>query len=407
MTPEPNEQIPPQTTALIIPEPPTQRAPLRDMLDLVRSAGPEYMQAFGRDLIEREVAVALYDQDARVARSFARSGFFGDITGATQEQAVAQAMTKIQLGRSWNMDPASAMKHLYFVNGKPAVENEYLASKMRDAGIDWDIEWMRDAAGVCTGCILWPRRLQVGPMGGAPVWSPIMERENGKQIPASVSFSKEDADRVKVKEGGTWISLSEKSTYKAYFQDMAYWKAIARLRRRYCTNVLSGIMSKDEAEEISPVEIQKALPAQKPMVVDEAVQPAREARKARGQKDIPGTVETVAAVVAPVPTVAPVVVEQEQPVTAAPVATEATVAPPTVDREAMLIKLRELRDEADKKGEGLFMAHLQDANKEMHAPTQLRDLSDADLKQHLGWLELRSKQAWRKNKDGFWVKGLF
>lgn len=394
----------------MIPEPAITRAPLRDMLEIVKSAGPEYMQAFGRELIEREVAVALYDQDARLARNFARSGFFGDITGTTADQAIAQAMTKIQLGRSWNMDPASAMKHLFFVNGKPAIENEYLASKMRDSGLSWEIDWQRDAAGVCIGCVLWPSRWVPDETGKSGTWDPIKERVNGQSVAASVSFTKEDADRIKIKEGGQWIPLSQKSTYISFFQDMVFWRAIARLRRRYATNVLSGVFTREEAEEIEPVQQQRSLPAPKPMNAPAAeMAPAREA-KTRAPKaivEVPVAQPVLTVVAEPVTVTVPTPTAVVAEVTV-PVVTEqspAVSAAPAFDRNAVIVELRELRAKAEKIGEGLFVAWLNEVNPDLNTP--VLDLSDADLQEHLGWLKAQSEKKWRKNKDGAWVKGLF
>lgn len=288
--------MPEQTTenanmALVAPKPVAiaPRASLRETLEILKDAG--LMDAMGRELVEREVAAALYDQDFRVARMFAASGYFSDVKGEDEDQSIAKAMTKLQLGRSWNMVPADAIQHIYLVNGRPAVQNEYLASKMRDAGLDWEIEWMRDANGDCIGCKLWPSRLSGVTTDGKTVYAAIMERVNGESVPASVTFTKAQADKIKVKEDSKWISLSEKSTYQAYAEDMYFWRCIARLRRRYATNVLSGVLTRSEAEELPSVEFQKALPAPEPKPMEiPPMQPSRSARARAGSKDIPGTV---------------------------------------------------------------------------------------------------------------------
>jgi hypothetical protein len=268
MTPEP------QKTELITqPVQPAPRVTLNEMLALVRDT--ELVATYGREIIESQLAINRFDQDWRLARVFAESGLFADA------QAVNQAMTKVQLGRSWNMTPADAMQHVYFVNGKPAVQNEYMAAKMRDAGLDWDIEWNRDRDGACTGVRLWPRRLTTDG------WKPIMERSGNQEIPASVSFTKADADRVPTKEDGKWIKLSEKSTYKAFPDDMYFWRAIARLRRRYATNILSGVLSRDEAEDIAPPAIEA--PKAKQIVESSDLTPGKQARKRAGAEVIPET----------------------------------------------------------------------------------------------------------------------
>ena len=205
MTPEPNTALTPTPQTQVAPIP---RVPLNDMLALVRDT--ELIATYGREIIESQLAINRFDQDWRLARVFAESGLFAD---AAQ---VNQAMTKVQLGRSWKMDAADAMQHIYFVNGKPAVQNEYLGAKMRDSGLTWDIEWHREKD-ICTGVTLWPKRL-----GVTGTFEPIMERSQGREIPASVSFTKADADRVKGKEDGKQCSQHHrkqqtKSKRKSFF----------------------------------------------------------------------------------------------------------------------------------------------------------------------------------------------
>lgn len=304
MTPEPTETEKPSVTDLVRqPVQPAPRVPLNELLATIRDT--DLVNAYGREIIESQLAINRFDQDWRLARVFSESGLFADA------QAVNQAMTKVQLGRSWNMSPADAMQHVYFVNGKPSVQNEYLAAKMRDAGLDWDIEWHRDATGTCSGVTLWPRRMLTD--GSV---KPIMERRGTDQIPASVSFTKDDADRVKVKEDGKWIPLSEKSTYKSFPDDMYFWRAIARLRRRYATNILSGVMTRDEAEEIAPPQVEATREKQDAPAAD--FMPGKQARKRAGAAEIPGTVKTEAQDVKPEATTDSLPVTATAPVAALP-----------------------------------------------------------------------------------------
>ena len=281
MTPEPEK---PTVTAIapVTAIQPAPRVPLQDMLALVRDT--ELVAIYGREIVLAQLAVNRFDQDWRMALVFAKSGLF------TDAQAVEQAMTKVQLGRSWNMEAADAMQHIYFVNGKPAVQNEYLAAKMRDAGIDWQIEWHRDSAGLCVGVTLWPARrvTELSDKDGNIVkvqWKPIMERQAGKEIPASVSFTKIDADRVKVKEDGKWIPLSQKSTYQSFPDDMYFWRAIARLRRRYATNVLSGAMVREEAEDTAPPQIEAPM-REKQTAAPSEFMSGRQAKRRAGTEEI-------------------------------------------------------------------------------------------------------------------------
>lgn len=266
MTPDPSQTTSAAQTVT--------RAPV-DLLAILRET--ELSGEYRREIIESQLSVNRFDQDWRLATVFSKSGLFADA------QEVNQAMAKIQMGRSWNMTPSDSMQFVEFFNGKPSVRNEYLGSKMRDAGLDWEIEWHRDDKGVCTGCTLWPSRLQAD---GS--YKPIMDRKGSESVPASVSFTKAHADRIPAKEDGKWIKLSEKSTYQSYPEDLYFWKSIARLKRRYATNVLAGVVTRDELEEMhAPIE-----PATREKQISAASDftPGRQARRKAGAEEIPGTV---------------------------------------------------------------------------------------------------------------------
>lgn len=270
----------PATELITTPVQPAPRVPLNEMLSLIRDT--ELIGTYGREIIESQIAINRFDQQWRLARVFAESGMF------TDAQQINQAMAKIQIGESWKMSAADAMQFIDVFTGRPSVRNEYLAAKMRDAGLDWDIEWHRDEKDVCIGCTLWPRRLTVS---GA--WEDITDRKDGKKIPASVSFTKAHADKVKVKEDGKWITLAEKATYQAYPEDLYFSKAIARLKRRYASNILSGMISRDEAEEIVPPATET--PREKQIAPAADFMPGKQARRRAGSDEIPGTAAVVEA----------------------------------------------------------------------------------------------------------------
>jgi hypothetical protein len=158
------------------------------------------------------------------------------------QAAVATAMAKIQLGRSWGLAAADSMQHIYFNNGRPSVQNELIAAKLLDAGWNWKLEWQRDGVwgkeqGTVTGCRLWPSH------AGTPV-----KDSSGK--PAFIEFSKADADKATIYEKGKTIKLSEKWNYQSWPEDMYYSKCIARLKRRFAANILRGAVSNEEAEDM-------------------------------------------------------------------------------------------------------------------------------------------------------------
>ena len=232
----------PKPAALAV-QRPAPAAPMREMLTVLKETGdPELFKAFARDIIQREVARARFGEDSQLAMVFAGSGAFDGIDGS--ERGVSMAMTKIQMGRSWNMEPSDAMESIFFINGRPSVATKYISAKIQDAGIGWDIEWLEEKD-VCVGCRLHLKRWN--PSTGK--YDPITERVNGTERQAMVSFTKRDADQAMVHEKGKMIKLSEKWNFQSWSADMYFARCVSRVRTRYCPNVLSGVLTREEAED--------------------------------------------------------------------------------------------------------------------------------------------------------------
>lgn len=391
---QPQQSAPQQETALEIQR--AQRVPLRDMLMTLKETDPQLLKAFAADIVQREVAVALFDEDHRLARVFAMSGEFDGLKDKTPPQAVATAMTKIQLGRSWHMEPADAMKNLDFINGKPFIESEYLGAKMADAGVAWDIEWIRGLltregngdnptwkiepgdGDDCLGIGLWMKRWDPE----IKDYRPIMERVNGKEQQAVVYFTARHAAQAKIYEKGKWISLLDKFNYQSWPEDMYYSRALARAKKRYCPNILSGVMTRVEVEDTAGEEpAKKALPAPKPMEAPaEDLRPSRGARSRAGSQEIPGTRQPVTETKPPVAETKPATTETKPPVeepkpvqeetkppenlksspspdsgnTTTPAAEE-TATPAAPGRDALLAEIREI---GKKRGDAVFTRQL-------------------------------------------------
>jgi len=237
----------PANIAALIPQsspeaqPQDRRATL-ELLQIVGAAG--MLQQFAQGIIEAELSRDSFNQDYRLARVFATSSVFSDIKGQTEMQAIATAMAKIQLGRSWGLTPADAMQFIYFTNGRPAIMNELIAGKIREAGYDWDPQWTEDG-GVVNGCTLWLKKWNSETSKFEPV-----KDHGGKDI--SVSFTKAEASRSQIYENGKQIPLTEKWNFKSFPREMYYWRCVARLKKFYLTDILRGAVSVDEAQELPP-----------------------------------------------------------------------------------------------------------------------------------------------------------
>lgn len=216
-------------------------------------------RAWINSLVEAEVARQTFAYHKALAREFALSGQFSDITGTTMEQAIATAIVKIQMGAAWGFNPADSIRYIYFANGRPAIENEIVASKLQQAGFDWDIEWLEETVQhknkpwkKCVGCTLWLKRWNKQEQ----CYKAVTDR-NGQ--PISVSFTEADADHAMIWEKGKQVPLSSKWNFVSWARDMFYWRAISRVKKYHAPHVLRGAWLKEEALEIIPDDVAQGM----------------------------------------------------------------------------------------------------------------------------------------------------
>lgn len=220
---------------------------------------------------ERQVMLDLkrFEHKQRLANLFAASGCFADIKkDITQEQALAQAFVKIELGESMGFSPAESMQGVALISGTPSVSAQLRAARFQRAGYSWDIDWFDNPeTGVCEGCRLWLYRY------GKPLMKVVRDGKGNVVIgpdgkPAmehvSVSFLKKDAEMLKTKiwEGSSGnrtsreASVIEKDNWKNTPRNMYFARAITNAQRWHAPGVLSGeVPSTEEVlDQIDPYE---------------------------------------------------------------------------------------------------------------------------------------------------------
>jgi len=242
-----------------------------------------------RDLMEQELRRRQFNQDWRLAQVFAAAGYFKD---AVNEY---QAMAKMEIGRSWGLNPAESIRYVYFTpNGKPAVEGEIVAARLQAAGWDWDSVFINGEAD-CKGVRLYlkkngqpfmvPKRLADG--------TPQVDKDgNAIMQQACVSFTEEQAMAIKVYEKGNIIPMLEKANWRdGWRANLYFWKAIMQMKRFYAPGVLLGVDDPEESVQSTgapdqfPAEsredvIQRRLAALRPAAED-----ARREREAREEAE--------------------------------------------------------------------------------------------------------------------------
>jgi hypothetical protein len=283
--PAPAAAAPPAAPQAPVPPPaPGPRVTLDQLIQLPES---EHKKAWIDTLVQAETARMIYAQDRQFAMDAYASGQFDDLKKLSPQQGYALALMKLQIGRDWGLTRADSVKSVYFVGGRPSLENELVASRLFDAGIAWDFEdtneivqhknkpWKR-----CIGVTLWLRVWNVE----KKKWEAKLDR-NGE--PVSVSFTEADADHAEIYEGSSKKKLSEKWNYQSWGRDMYYWRAVARVKRYHAPNVLRGGVIHVEAQDMPPLEpmppelaapVEAAAPVVQPEIV---VEPAPEQAKPR------------------------------------------------------------------------------------------------------------------------------
>jgi hypothetical protein len=192
-----------------------------------------------RELVRFELDSKRFEHSQRLAAMMFKAGYFTDL------KSIEQACAKIVIGEAWGMTPADSIRFIYVVNGKPAIENEYYAACMMDAGWSWKISWIGQQGANCKGVRLYPH------FKGEPVL-------DGDGKPAVVEFTEQMASAITVWEKGQRVCILQKAGpwSDGFRGNMMLWRAISNLRRWYCPNVLRGALLKDEAESIDVSELQ-------------------------------------------------------------------------------------------------------------------------------------------------------
>lgn len=127
-----------------------------------------------------------------------------------------------------------AMQSVYMVNGRPTVDAQVRAARMKRCGYDWDILEHTDKC-----C-----RLAIKKNGQ------YLTREDGSK--AIVEFNESDA-----KQAG----LISKDVWKKYPRNMYFARAITNAQRWYAPEALNGMTMLDPSEvvDIAPSEPAKPL----------------------------------------------------------------------------------------------------------------------------------------------------
>lgn len=215
----------------------TQVVPQHEEAIPVEQVQPETPVHFLQEVIDEserrlKIQVDRFEFQQRRAKMFAKSKLFG-IKETDPDEAIAQAMVRIELGESMGFSPAESLQGIYIINGQTAISSALRAARMAAAGYSWDIDWHRDLDGECHGCTLFLR------FKGRQ----MVDRQGE---PVKVSFLRRDAERMLTTIWGEArgekkrVSILEKDNWKMSPANMYFARAVTNAQRFYAPHVLSA-----------------------------------------------------------------------------------------------------------------------------------------------------------------------
>lgn len=197
-----------------------------------------------------QLAIDRFEFGQRRAKLFARSGLF-TTRDLDAEQAIAQAMVKIELGESMGFSPAESLQGIYIIKGQTAIAASLRAARMQTAGYSWDLEWLPDIGAECGGCRLWLY------YRSQPMMQPVRDRAGhptGVEEHVSVAFTRTDAERMLTTMDGKRVSILEKDNWRMSPRNMYFARAITNAQRWYAPAALS--INLPSVEEIQDLDIE-------------------------------------------------------------------------------------------------------------------------------------------------------
>ena len=187
--------------------------------------------------------LAKFEQAVRMARLLAQSSLVPkDFRGSIENCTIA-----LELADRLRTSPLMVMQHIAVVNGKPGWDAQFITGKINSCGRYEPLRYEFSGEGEHYGCAAWTREI------GSDV----------KLIGPKVDWKMVHAEKWDKKDGSKWLTLSEV---------MFGYRAASFWGKRYCPELLLGMHSIDELEDITPTS-----PRVKDMGAAEVVDPTAEA----------------------------------------------------------------------------------------------------------------------------------
>jgi hypothetical protein len=186
-------------------------------------------------------APANLEQAMRLATTLAKAGLVPD----SLKGKPADVFTVLLHGHSIGLDPGQTLRGIHVINGRPV-----LAAELMVALVVCHPE-------VCEYFML---------IESTPEVATFETRRRGHPRPTKISWTIEQARRVKVSERGQMVSLADRPTWQAHPAAMLRARASAALARAVYPDLVFGIGEDSEADEIRGNAMPGAPQSVRPMI---------------------------------------------------------------------------------------------------------------------------------------------
>jgi hypothetical protein len=162
----------------------------------------------------------MFEHMQRLAKVFCASSLVPD---HLKKNNGADALLALQIARERNENPVTVMQSIFFIGGKASWSSTYMIARANKSGtFKGPIRWRSEGAG-----------------DDLVVTAVALMADTGEEVSAAVSMKMAKA------EGWT-----KNSKYNTMAEHMLRWRSATMLVRLYCPEVLIGMQTQDELEDM-------------------------------------------------------------------------------------------------------------------------------------------------------------
>ena len=184
---------------------------------------PAFAEKIDGSIVESS---AVFNQVTRVAKVFAAS----KLVPEAYRGNLADCFIAVNLARQLNVDPFMFMQNSYVVYGKPAMEGKLVIALINSRGpYKHGVRFRLSGEGDARKCVAWGERRNTGDVD---------------EVEVSVKMAKDQ---------GWWTKKDSK--WPVMTDQMLRYRSAAFLARAYCPEVMMGLQTVEEVQDVNGVEV--------------------------------------------------------------------------------------------------------------------------------------------------------